>query len=152
LLWEDIDVNGVIGTHFDLPDHGELTCDTPIRVAPDGSVVVIGSGTVLDAISLMIVHELNETIADAAWGGGSLFTMQAAGGASALVKWSADYQPLATQPLPGSPLRVLAINEGLLAITDMFERPWFSIWDLDLNEIYQLPIYRVYLPLVTRNQ
>ena len=147
LHWEEIDVNGVIGAKGDSPYHGEVACNTPIRVAPYGSVVVLGSGQVFDATSLELLHQLPNPIADAAWGGGSLFTLQAASGASAIVKWGISSQPLTSQRLSGAPMRSFAINEGLLAITLALGRPWFSIWDLDLEEIYQLPIYVQYLPL-----
>jgi len=149
LLWEDIDVNGVIGAKMDSPYHSSEGILHPIRVAPDGSIVVLGSGRIYNAISLEQVDTLSNIIDDAAWGNATLFTLRAFENGSQLQKWGASYSVEATRTLDGDPTRMFLINEGLLVITDFLGRPWFSIWDLDLNEVYQLP--RLFLPLVLKN-
>jgi hypothetical protein len=151
LLWEDIDENGEIGAKMDSPYHSSAGIVHPIRVAPDGSVVVLGSGRIYDAISLEQIDALSNNIADAVWGDGALFTMRAFGNGSQLQRWGANYAVEATQQLYGTPTRMFPIDEGLLVITNVLGRPWFSIWDFDLNEVYQPPIYHNYLPIVSRH-
>ena len=151
LLWEDINENGVIGGRKDSPYHSSEGIVHPIRVAPDGSIVVLGSGRIYDAISLEQIDTLSNNIADAVWGDGDLFTLRAFEGATQVQKWDADYSIQATLRLDGTPIRVFPVSEGLLVITHLFNKPWFWILDLDLNIVYQSPIYQAFLPAVLCN-
>jgi alpha-tubulin suppressor-like RCC1 family protein len=145
LLWEDIDVNGVIGDQMDSPYHSGDGIVHPIRVAPDGSIVVLGSGRIYDAISLAQIDALSNNIADVVWGDGDLFTLRAFGGGSQLQKWGNNYAVEVTRQLYGTPERMFLVDEGLLVVTNFLGRPWFSIWDFELNEVYQLSV--LFLPI-----
>jgi hypothetical protein len=76
--------------------------------------------------------------------------MRALGNGSQLQRWGTNYAIEATRQLYGTPLRMFRIDEGLLVITSFLGRPWSSIWDFDLNEVYQLPVYHDYLPIVSQ--
>ena len=82
ILWEEINANGTaytgepaggIRSEMDSPLHDSAGFVHPIRVAPDGSVVVLGSGVIHDAKTLArSTMALANSITDAAWLGGEL--------------------------------------------------------------------------------
>jgi hypothetical protein len=139
LLWENIDESGAIGEKMDSPYHNSEGFLHPIRVAPDGSIVVLGSGRIFDAISLEHIDALSNNVVDAVWGDGTLFTLRPFDDGTQIQKWGTNYGIVATLKLRGDPFRILAVDEGLLIITIWFGRPWFTIWDHDLHEVYQPP-------------
>ena len=138
LLWEDIDASGTIGVKKDSPYHSSDGIRHPIRVAPDGSVVLLGSGRIYDAISLEQLDTLSNDINDAVWRNGALFTLRALDEGTQLQKWTEGYAAGSTKQLEGVPIRLHATDEGLLVITQLDDGPSFSIWDLELNGVYQL--------------
>jgi hypothetical protein len=149
LFWEEIDENGLLGPKKDSPYHSSTGMIDPIRVAPDGSVVVLGSGRIYDAISLEQINALPTSVADAAWVDDVLFTVRAHGGDTLLEKWSDECRLVATQRVLGTPVLLLAVDEGLLVATEFFATFRFSIWDHDLRLVHGLPAYYGYLPLAS---
>ena len=93
LLWEDIDEAGVIGNKQDSPYHSSAGIKHPIRVAPDGSIVILGSGRTYDAISLEQIHTLENEIADAVWLDNELLTLESSETNSNLQWWSRSQNP-----------------------------------------------------------
>lgn len=148
LLWEDIGEDGVIGTKQDSPYHDSTGISHPIRVAPDGSIVLLGSGRVYNALSLEQVDSLSNSINDAAWKNTTLFTIRSDVINTQGQKWGTNYSVQSTLAIDGSPIRIFPISEGLLVITHFLDKPWFSILDTDFNIIYQDTLYYTHLPLV----
>lgn len=145
LLWEDIDLGGFIGTKMDSPYHSSEGIKHPIRVAPNGSVVVLGSGRVYNAFTLEHIDTLANEIEDAAWTNNFLVTLRSIPNSSQLQKWGATGEDK-SQSLKGEPIGMFSTSEGLVVITYLFDWPVFSIWDQDLKLIYQMdtPIYGLY--------
>ena len=133
LLWEDININGIIGAKQDSPYHSSTGIKHPIRVAPDGSAVVLGSGRIYEAISLNQINSLSNNISDAIWRNGNLFSLNAkTANNSKLQQWNpaANYELLSTQTAPGAPLALLyTVVQG---------KPWFSLY----SRISGIPIFR----------
>lgn len=140
LHWEEIGVDGQFGASLDSPYHSSAGMIQPVRVAPDGSVVVLGSGRIYDAITLEQTDTLSNDISDAAWSGGGLYTIRPAAPGTEIQRWTASYGVGATRGVEGSPQRLISVPEGLLLMTDLDGVPWFSIWGEELGETYQLPI------------
>lgn len=149
LHWEQIDENGVIQAKGESPYHGSEGIAHPIRVAPDGSVAILGSGRIYNAITLEQIDTLSNNINDATWGAGTLFTLRAFGGASQIQKWGPNYRVDTALRVQGAPGRIFTVDEGLLVVTTL-GAPQFSIWDFELNEVYQTPVYVTYLPTAFR--
>jgi hypothetical protein len=139
LFWQEIDANGAIGGSPSLPPD-DITYSPPVRVAPDGSIAVVGSGSIHDAISLAQLGQLPNRIMDAAWSGGQLFTLRSVLNLSQLQKWGASYALVDARQFDGVPLRMFTVGEGLLVVTSYGGRPCFSIWSNDLHEVYHPPI------------
>ncbi len=151
LRWEEINANGTaypsqpaggIGLKLDSPLHNSDGFNHPIRVAPDGSVVVLGSGQIHDAKTLArLATPLANSITDAAWLGGKLYTIRAKSVRTELQEWSQptyaltrDWQlqgtPFALKTL--SPDRMLAITVGNGGV------PLFTLMDAEVDWIAPL--------------
>jgi hypothetical protein len=137
LLWEDVDAGGVLGDDMDSPAHSSDGIVHPIRVAPDGSLVVLGSGRLYDAISLEHVDNLSNDIDDAVWAGGVLFSLRLSGGASQIQKWNQpNWGVGATRLVDGAPLRLFLAGGKLLAVTLLDGKPKFTTSNLELSMIF----------------
>jgi hypothetical protein len=106
LIWEDIDLEGKIGAQKDTPYHDSTGFLHPIRLFPDGSRVLLGSGRIFDAISLELVDTLSNDVVDASWLGSRLLTLRANGSATELQEWGDRFAVKATRSLDGAPVRL----------------------------------------------
>jgi hypothetical protein len=147
LLWEQINANGVaypgqppggIGSYLDSPLHDSTGFVHPIRVSPDGTVVVLGSGMIHDATTLArLGTALGNSITDAAWADGQLRTLRLISGVSQLQQWTQpNYGLGSVRQLPGSPVRLLELGpDRLVAICLMNGIPSFYVLDGSFNII-----------------
>ena len=136
LIWENIDSSGVIGDQQESPYHDSEGFIHPIRVAPDGAIVVLGSGRIYDALTLQLIDALSNDIDDAVWANDTLFTIRFHGANSQLQKWSVNYALIGTAQVEGTPIRMFNIDESLLVIAEFRGAPYFSIWNLDLKKTF----------------
>ncbi len=146
LLCEQINANGTafpseppggIGTTADSPLHDSFGFSHPIRVAPDGSIVVLGSGMIHDAETLQrLPTALGNSISDAAWLGGKLFTVRDTGNAAQLQYWTQPtYDMAKSVQATGRPHALMAVSpDNLLCITlNVQGVPVLRLFDADLN-------------------
>ena len=137
LYWEEIDAAGVIGADMASPEYSSSGFRHPLRVAPDGSLVVLGTGRLYDALSLVQVDTLSNDIDDAVWAEGDLFTLRAFGGASQVQKWDQpNWGVGATRAVPGDPIRLFHAGGKLLMITLLDGKPQFTTSNLALSMIF----------------
>ena len=112
----------------------------PIRVSPDGTKVVIGSGVVFNASGLTKAAALATTFTDALWRTNELLTIRAAGTSQTQIQsWNAStYGLKAALPLfAGTPLRLLACDsQRSLLITLDRGMPRFYLLNADLSVAY----------------
>ncbi|MCP4902120.1 MAG: hypothetical protein GY906_34570 [bacterium] len=132
LIWEDIDPSGNIGTDQDSPYHSSEGIRHPIRVRPDGALVVLGSGRIYHGIDLDQIGVLSNDIDDAAWNGEQLVTIRSHGEWTQLQKWGTNYGAETSREIEGDPIRLLEQRDGFLAITSRNGKPWFTQWTPDL--------------------
>ncbi len=128
ILWEAILADGTIGTQYQ--SGSNVGIKHPIRPSGDGALVLLGSGCFRNGDSLSPVGSLPTTISDATWVGSDPLTLRKLGAASQLQRWK---KPMLGAPiLPGRPIRLLDLADGVLAICELNRRPWFSEWGYDL--------------------
>lgn len=148
ILWENIDLEGVLGAEGESPYHDSTGFVHPIRVKPDGSVVLLGSGRIFTAVTLTLTNALSNDIADADWLNSNLFTVRPLGSGTQLQSWASNYLQSGAVTLSGTPLRLLAVGQKLEAITlsggtaTAAEQvgpsyPMFSELDSSLNVLFQ---------------
>jgi len=104
----------------DSPLHDGYGFNHPIHVAPDGSVVVLGSGMIHDATTLARSPlSLANSIVDAAWLGETLYTVRHIAGLSQFQRWGRPtYELERVVQKSGTTLALVALDEDrLLAVT-----------------------------------
>jgi hypothetical protein len=131
--WEEVKADGRLGEAGESPYHGEIGTIPPIRVSPDGSTLLLGSGEIFDALTLVRKDSLSNNVSDAGWLQGTLFTIRPLDGGSELQKWGANYGVTARRTLEGTPLRLFARPTDLLVVTSVSGIPRFTLWNSSLG-------------------
>lgn len=139
IIWEEIDSEGQIGAKQDSPYHSSSGIVHPIRVAPDGSKVVLGSGRIYDAITLNHVDNLSNDISDATWFNGHLYTVRIINNQSQIQKWSSTYGLDNVIELENPTTQLFTTSEGILAVAQYGGVLRFVLLDAALNTLYQSP-------------
>lgn len=130
LLSEAIDpVGGALGAEMDSPYHDGTPFMHPIRVNPDGSNVVLGTGRIFDTVTLAQTGALPINVIDAAWTNGELRTLRAGLDVVQLQRWGANLQPLQLLQLPGQALRLFSYEGKSLVARMIGARPRFDLID-----------------------
>jgi fibronectin type 3 domain-containing protein len=142
LHYETIDSTGKITGKGETPYHGEFAATPPIRVSPDGTRVVIGSGVVFNSDGLGKSANLANGFNDAVWSGGKLVTLRLINGLSQLQVWEGDLflpgEPI--RQFSGTPVRLFNLDsKRLLLITLADGVPRFSILNENLEPTYISP-------------
>ena len=124
LQWEEIGVDGTIVGAGETPYHGEVLARTPIRVAPDGSRIVIGSGQVFDASTLLFAGDLGHWVNDVAWSStGDLYGVGSddvgADEPVQFMRFTPSYQLVSAAPIRGTPRRLLRYGANFLYVADV---------------------------------
>jgi fibronectin type 3 domain-containing protein len=147
LLWEQINADGLsytnlpaggIGAYMDSPLHDSAGFTHPIRVSPDGTVVVLGSGAVHDATTLArFGYGLANSITDAAWVNGKLSTIRSVSSVAQLQQWSGFYySPGAVRQFSGQAFRLLELGSNrLVAVCLQQGIPMSYVLDADFHII-----------------
>lgn len=146
LLAEEINASGTaypaelpggIRYDYETPLHDSFGFVHPIRVAPDGSVVVLGSGMIHDAKTLARkTLALANSITDAAWVDGELYTVRKIAGMAELQHWALPtYDMTRAAQIAGAPHALLALpGNRLLSITSVGQGvPAFTVMDTEFN-------------------
>ncbi|MCB1577795.1 MAG: hypothetical protein KDI81_10810 [Xanthomonadales bacterium] len=118
LHWEQIGANGAIVAEGESPYHGEVNAVTPIRVSPNGSRIIIGSGQVFESAGLTFAGNLNSTVADIGWLNGDLYAVTPEPGPR-LRRYNATYQVVQSGRVRGTPRRILPSSDGFVYVADV---------------------------------
>lgn len=128
LHYEELSGDGVVVSSGETPYNGSVQAQYPIRPAPNGSRVYLGSGQMFDAINMTLIGQFPVAFKDLAWVGGDVVSMHAeSGGTTRLVKWRDDVQ-LAQTILTGSPVRVFGFKGEAVAVTVHNGVTFFHRW------------------------
>lgn len=138
LLYESIDASGQLQQPVDSPYHDSVGWTHPIRLSPDGSVVALGSGMLVDASTLQKkTYALGNGFADATWFAGRLLSVRTIAGIPQLQEWVGPTYELSEvkQWDNGSAFSVRAITSKRLLVTNISQSgiPNFTILDTELN-------------------
>jgi hypothetical protein len=128
-----INVDGTFGHQLSsFPDYFDAL-DHPIRVAPDGSVVVFGSGDVFDGIKLERIYILPGSIEDGMWLQGEFFTLSS----GEVRRHLADYSVGESMNLGQTVLRILPVSEDLFVVVTQTDDQdtRLQVFDVAFSEI-----------------
>ncbi len=145
LLGESIEVSGSLGNKTETPYHDSFGFESPIRVSPDGSRVLLGSGRIFETTSLTLYDTLETKLTDAAWLGAKVLTISPQPGdapGTTVQTWGANtFAPLpASTNLPGAPLRLWSVDSEAAVVVTLPEGvPAFTVLDADLQVVTSGP-------------
>ncbi len=141
LAYTTIDASGQLAQTVESPYHSGFSVTAPIRVNPDGSRVVIGSGVVFEADGLTKAAFLANNFYDAVWSGEKLVTIRSLNGSTQLQTWEgSQFLPgAAVRQLSGTPLGLFDTPEGLVVITSVEGAPRFTLFDSAFDTIFASP-------------
>ena len=141
LAYTTIDVSGQLSIRTESPYHGDFAVTAPIRVSPDGSRVVIGSGVVFETDGLTKAAFLANNFSDAVWSGGKFVTIRSLNGGTQLQTWEGgQFLPgAAVRQLSGTPVGLFDTPQGLVVITTVESAPRFTLFDSALNTVFASP-------------
>ncbi|MEM6468543.1 MAG: hypothetical protein AAF802_03165 [Planctomycetota bacterium] len=130
-----ISEDGTIGDRRDTPWRSNATYLDPIRVAPDGFWVVLGTGEMFSGVSMQQLQQsLPFEINDAAWVGRYLFTMRNFGGLSEIQAWSElTFEPRVSKQTSTEGIAFLNVNGLLIHVHASNGIPSFEVLNLDLS-------------------
>ena len=132
LLSSAINLDGTLGEQIDSPYHSSSGIQYPIRVKPDGTIVLLGSGRIYDAITLEQLNTLPNVLIDATWLGGELFVLED----GKIIHYQLPtYSPGSEYNLSGTGIRLLATtsNKLLVISLDSDGLPQMSVLESDLS-------------------
>ena len=122
LLWEEISSDsGTIGIKKDSPYHGDYKISHPIRIAPDGRVVLIGSGVFFNADTLQYANSLSNEISDAIWLDDVLVTIKKSSQPT-IQTWSPRYAPIKDIGFKGEAVRLFSYKDKIVFIRTVSQK------------------------------
>ena len=141
LHFETIDEAGEIVGEGETPYHGDFSTVPPIRVSPDGSRVIIGSGVAFQTDGMTKTASLANNFSDAVWRGDKLFTIRLINGITQLQTWEGpQLLPGSTiRQFSGTPVRLLDTTAGLLLITSVEGTPRFTLLNARFKTLFMSP-------------
>lgn len=143
LYWEPIDENGVIDAYAESPLHDSDGFDHPIRVSPDGKIVILGSGVVHDADTLeRQTAGLANAVSDITWMKGTVYTVRSISGNAQFQQWTGPtFAPGAVSQVQGAPVALFTLaNSKLVGIyLPASGIPAFRLMDASLQPLNQTP-------------
>jgi hypothetical protein len=135
LHYEVIDqATGLITSVSETPYHGTYSIRPPIRVSPDGELVLLGSGDFYDRTGLTWLASLGRTITDAHWKDNLLIDLDSTDRLE--IREAASRALLTSYQYPGQPIRIAfgsaeAYLVHVVGNTTAFVRLPFFDQDLD---------------------
>jgi hypothetical protein len=129
ILYRPVDQSsGQIGTLVDSPYHGAFEIKPPIRVSPNGSNVLLGSGDIYDANSLVWLNRMPAGFADVRWTDtGGTVMLQANGTNSQVVRRDNNGDIAELVQFSGEPLAILPFGDDYVVVTDL-GGPMFAVY------------------------
>ena len=117
LHFEQVSLAGTIVGEGETPYHGDYSFDVPIRVAPGGSRVALGSGLVFETAGLTVVGTIGSS-AEIAWLFGDLYSITD-GAEHRLQRYDTGYNVVSSGRVRGTPRRMLPSGNGFVYVADV---------------------------------
>lgn len=140
IIWSDLDGNGAITASGDSPYHNSTGITHPLRVKPDATLVILGSGRIYNGSSLEQVNTLSNAINDAGWKADTLYTMRLINSSLQLQKWTSTYALSKVASGLGTPIRMFPLEDGWLVITSYNNQPRFAVYSDNLELMSSQPL------------
>jgi len=133
--WTEVSDEGLLGLTQSSSFLLDGSVRAPLRLAPSGDFLLIGSGQFFSADTLVQNNSLPHGMIDSAWSGGRLFTARDTVEGCEVKRWGgSNYGEDARRMLRGRTLRLVSCGDDrIIAVTSRANRPHFTLLDADLN-------------------
>lgn len=108
---------GTLGADVGSPYHGDYSLPSPIRLLPDESGVIVGSGLIFEAADLTYRTSIGLSFQDVAFLGDRIYLVDTVGELTQVRVLSSSFDLLAADYFPGQALRVFARGGELVLVT-----------------------------------
>ncbi|RKH64045.1 hypothetical protein [Corallococcus aberystwythensis] len=116
----DVDpVAGTMGAERDSPYHGNYSLPNPLRLLPDESGVMVGSGLFFNAADLTYRTSMGLSFVDVAFHNGRYYLIDTVGDTTQLRVLSSTFDILSASYHPGRAKRVFVHNGELVLVTEV---------------------------------
>jgi hypothetical protein len=153
LSWVEVDTSGNYSWPPTNLQFNGVLFNAPMQVDQPQNTLLLGSGHIIDLETPAVTGMLADTFDHATLLNGFLVSQKTiSSDGSQVTRWNADYQIMATSAVPGTSLQLLTTPDNqILSVTEWLGRPFFTIWDENLNIVYQDSYETVHLPLTFNN-
>jgi hypothetical protein len=134
IIMEEIHEDGMLGAVTDSPYHSSEGMKHPVRVAPNGSYLVLGSGRIFDADNLNQVNSLSNDIADAVWLDDQMVTLWDRIEHTEIQFWDDRLAVERTGNFLGVPLRLFEHDGSMITVSTVDDIPWLAAWNADMSQ------------------
>ncbi len=156
ILWEEINADGTkypalqpgaIGMKKDSPLHSSSGFTHPIRVSPDGTVLVLGSGVLHNAETLeRLTPTLANAVTDSAWSDTALFSIRSITELTQFQRWSlTTFGQEQSVQVPGNAQRIIRLSKSQIGAMTIAADGIPSFYILD-NDFGILPPSEILAP------
>lgn len=107
----------LLGNEVETPYHGDYSLPTPIRLTPDESSVVVGSGVHFHTADLTYATSFGLAFTDVVFHGGLAHLLTASGGQTVIRSLDSTFSIVASRTVAGTPLRGFLHGDQLVVLT-----------------------------------
>jgi hypothetical protein len=109
--------DGTLGADKDSPYHGDYNLPNPLRLLPDESGVIVGSGLIFNTADLTYRSSLGLTFTDIAFLKDKLYLIDPVGSTTQLRVLDSTFDILSAQYFSGTPKRAFAFGDKIVLVT-----------------------------------
>lgn len=120
LFWVDVDqATGIVTGDGESPYHGDYPMSKPVRVSTDGTMVLMGTGHIFNAVHLTWVAALPQSVTDMEWlNDGRIVSIRPNGADTEFETFDGAYQVVSTTTIGNPPLATLKYNDSIVIVTN----------------------------------
>ncbi|NMO18236.1 hypothetical protein HPC49_17365 [Pyxidicoccus fallax] len=110
---------GRIGNELESPYHGSYNLSSPLRLLPDGSAFILGSGLLFNTSDLTYRSSIGLQFVDVAFHGDRMYIIDTVGGTTQLRVLNSRFDILSAAYYPGTALRIFSHGGKIVLLTSV---------------------------------
>ena len=133
--WGEIDITGKIIQVRETPSHSSEGLIPPIRISPNGSLAVLGSGRIYNTHLLTHIDDLGQSVTEAVWVNNKLYTVRTDNGFVHLHGWTDYFQCDVHKVFSGDFIGLVETNGQGIVIIQNNEKLEFHFFDQNVQPL-----------------
>ncbi|MEM7435512.1 MAG: hypothetical protein AAF436_10205 [Myxococcota bacterium] len=112
------DVNGTLSEEVDSPYHGDYSLPNPIRLLPDESAIIVGSGLLFSTTDLSYQSAMGLSFTDVAFANDNYYLADSVGAMTQIRVLDAAFNILSAHYVDGAPRALFRHNDALVLVAE----------------------------------